>query len=149
MADKEEEEGAVASPVASPSQKQQGLFGSTGIQLTDEELSSPVTTKFLRHLNSSQDAEINTLRSYESQYYEKRQECEVIKKEKEIVEKELKLKKDAENLQKVMITVGGIILGSLKFIEGQPWYFIALLGLLSAMLIIGGMFPILKIGAAK
>ncbi len=149
MADKEEEEGAVVSSIASPGQKQQGLFGSAGIQLTDEELSSPVTTKFLRHLNSAQDAQINTLRSYETQYYEKRQECEVIKKEKEIIGKELTLKKDSENLQKVMISVGSIILGALKFVEGQPWYLMALLGLISTLLIIGGMFPILKIGATK
>jgi hypothetical protein len=135
--------------VASSNQKQQGLFGSGGIQLTDEEASSPVTTKFLRYLNATQEATINTLRSFESQYYDKRQECEVIKKEKEIIERELKAKKDTENLQKVMISVGSIILGSLKFVEGQPWYLIAVLGLLSVLLIIGGMFPILRIGAAK
>ena len=149
MADKEEEEGAVDSTVSSSSQKQLGLFGSGGIQLTDEEASSPVTTKFLRHLNTTHETTINALRSYETQYYDKRQECEVIKKEKEILERELKLKKDTENLQKVMITVGGIILGTLKFVEGQPWYLIATLATLSTLLIIGGMFPILKIGAAK
>jgi hypothetical protein len=69
MADKEEEEGAVVSPMISPGQKQQGLFGSGGIQLTDEEAASPVTTKFLRHLNSTHEATISALRSYESQYY--------------------------------------------------------------------------------
>lgn len=149
MADKEEEEGAVVSPIPSTGQKQQGIFGSAGIQLTDDELNSPVTTKFLRHLNSTQEAQINALRSYETQYYEKRQECEVIKKEKEILGKELALKKDSENLQKVMISVGSIMLGALKFVKGQPWYLIALLGVFSVLLIIGGMFPILKIGGSK
>lgn len=149
MADKEEEEGAVVSHLALTGQKQQGIFGSAGIQLTDDELNSSVTTKFLRHINATQEAQINALRSYETQYYEKRQECEVIKKEKEIIGKELTLKKDSENLQKVMIAVGSIILGALKFVEGQPWYLIVLLGVVSVLLIIGGMFPILKIGASK
>jgi len=48
-----------------------------------------------------------------------------------------------------MITVGGLILGALKFIEGQPWYLLALLALTSVVLIIGGMFPVLRIGASK
>jgi len=149
MTDKEIDEGAVANTADYPSAKQHGLFGSAGIQLSSEELTSSATTKFLRHLNSVQEIDINKLRSFESQYYDKRQECEVLKKEKEGIEKELQSKKELENIQKVMITVGGLILGALKFIEGQPWYLLALLALTSVVLIIGGMFPVLRIGASK
>ena len=147
MSDKETEEGAVPGEVSTG--KQHGLFGTSGIQLTDSELASPVTTKFLRHLNTNQESELSKLRSYEAQYYDKRQECEVFKKEKEILEKELKSKKEMENLQKVMISMGSLILGILKLLEGQPWFVITALTIISILLIVGGMFPVLRIGAAK
>jgi hypothetical protein len=149
MSDKETEEGALVAPVDSSSNKQHGLFGAAGIELSELELSSSATTKFLRHLNTIQESEIGKLRSYETQYYDKRQECEVVKMEKAILERELKSKKEMENLQKVMISVGGIILGTLKLLEGQPGYVVAVLAVLSVLLIAGGMFPILRIGAAK
>ena len=149
MSDKETEDGAVVSPQNVADVKQHGLFGATGIQLTDSELSSPATTKFLRHINSNQEAEISKLRSYENQYYDKRQECEVLKKEKEILDKELKSKKEIENLQKVMITFGGIMLGSIKFLDNQSIYVLIVISIISIMLIVGGMFPVLRIGAAK
>lgn len=149
MSDKETEDGAIGSPQDLVGVKQHGLFGAAGIQLTDGELSSPATTKFLRHINSNQEAEINKLRSYESQYYDKRQECEITKKEKELLEKDLKSKKEMENLQKVMITFGSILLGSIKFLENQSVYVIIIITMISIMLLIGGMFPILRIGAAK
>lgn len=148
MSDKETEDGASISP-NSPTNKQSGLFGAAGIELSETELASSATTKFLRHLNATQESDIGKLRSYETQYYDKRQECEVVKKEKEILERELRSKKEMENLQKVMISVGGVILGTLKLLEGQPWYVVAVLAILSVMLIVGGMFPILRIGAAK
>lgn len=149
MADKETEDATVESQVDTTSAKQHGLFGSTGIQLTDNELSSPSTTKFLRHLNTIQENEIHQLRSFQSQYYEKRQDCEVIKKETEALEKELESKKNLENTQKVMITMGSLLLGSLKLLESQPWYVLFILSLISVILIIGGMFPVLRIGASK
>jgi hypothetical protein len=149
MSDKETEDGAIGRPQEAAGLKQHGLFGSAGIQLTDDELSSPATTKFLRHLNSNQESEIGKLRSYENQYYDKRQECEVIKKEKEILENELASKKEMENLQKVMISLGSIMLGSLKFLEGQALYLIIIISLISVILIIGGMFPVLRLGASK
>jgi hypothetical protein len=149
MEDKETEEGSVATSASISSAKQTGLFGSSGIELTDDELCSPATVKFLRHISSSQETEINKLGSYQTQYYDKRQECEVIKKEKEILEKELSSKKNIEILQKVMISVGSIMIGSLKILEGQPWYCIGLLALLGSMLILGGMFPVLRIGGTK
>ena len=149
MSDKETEEGAVPSGIDTSAGKQHGLFGTSGIELTEVELASPVTTKFLRHLNSTQESDLSKLRSYESQYYDKRQECEVVKKEKELLEKELRSKKDMENLQKVMITVGSIILGMLKLLEGQPWFVVVVLTIISVLLIVGGMFPVLRIGAVK
>lgn len=149
MPDKESEDGAAALTGADGGIKQHGLFGSAGLELTEPELVSPATTKFLRHLNTSQELEISKLRSYETQYYDKRQECEVLRKEKELIEKDLKSKKELENLQKVMITVGGIILGMLKLLEGQAWYISVVLATLAILLIVGGMFPVLKIGAAK
>lgn len=132
-----------------PTTKQQGLFGSSGIQLTEDELASTVTIKFLRHLNSSQENEIQKLRSFEGQYYDKRQECEVLIKEKEGVEKELAAKKTSENLQKVMISAGGIMLGALKLFEKAPLHVVLLMAIISTLLIIGGMFPVLRIGASK
>lgn len=149
MSDKEAEEGAVPSNQESSNTKQYGLFGSTGVQLTTEELASPTTIKFLRHINSNQEIEINKLRPYEDDFYDKRQECEVIKKEKELLEKELKSKKEMENLQKVMISFGSILLGTLKFLEGQSIYIFIIVTLLSVMLIVGGMFPVLRIGSSK
>ncbi|HDR9873019.1 TPA: hypothetical protein QDE31_25110 [Burkholderia cenocepacia] len=148
MADKESEEGAVESANFSGA-KQQGLFGSSGIELTEEEISSSVTHKFLRHINSQQEDELVKLRSFQTLYYDKRQDFEVLKKEKENIENELKQKKQMENLQKVMITFGSLLLGSLKLMEQQPWYFLFLVGGLAAMLIIGGMFPVLRIGSSK
>jgi hypothetical protein len=120
MSDKETEDGALPDALNNDTGKQHGLFGTSGIQLTELELSSSSTTKFLRHLNTVQEGELSKFRSYESQYYDKRQECEVVKKEKELLEKELKAKKEMENLQKVMISVGSLILGMLKLLEGQP-----------------------------
>lgn len=46
--------------------KQQGLFGSLGVQLDDEEKSHPVVIKFLRHINGNQESEISKLRSFEA-----------------------------------------------------------------------------------
>jgi len=89
MIERDAEDGGEDLEVAAPivTTKQQGLFGSSGIQLNEEELASSATIKFLRHLNSSQENEIQKLRSYEGQYYDKRQECEVLKKEKGLVSK--------------------------------------------------------------
>ncbi|PRG08683.1 hypothetical protein C6Q14_07300 [Burkholderia ambifaria] len=148
MADKESEEGAVGSADFSGA-KQQGLFGSSGIELTEEELSSSATQKFLRHINAQQDDELAKLRSFHTQYYDKRQEFEVLKREKENLENELSKKKEMENLQKVMITFGSLLLGSLKLMEQQPWYFLVVVAGVAVMLIIGGMFPVLRIGSSK
>jgi len=63
MADKESEEGSVGVQADILTAKQHGLFGSTGIQLTETEYESVVTTKFLRHMNSIQEIELNKLRS--------------------------------------------------------------------------------------
>lgn len=151
MIEKDIEDGGEDLEVAAPvvTTKQHGLFGSSGIQLNEDELASSATIKFLRHLNSSQENEIQKLRSFEGQYYDKRQECEVLKKEKEGVEKELASKKTSENLQKVMISAGGIILGAMKFFESAPWFIILIMAIISTLLIIGGMFPVLRIGASK
>ena len=142
--DKESEEGAKEIPqeASPPAAKQAGLFGSSGVQLTDEELSSPVTIKFLRHLNGVQEADLQKLKSYESQFFDKRQECEVLKKD-------LSSKKDIENIQKVMISIGSIMLGSLKFISESSWYVPFVMALLAVLLIVGGLFPVLRIGASK
>lgn len=151
MADKDSEDGGglAESEIPISDKKQHGLFGSSGIQLTEDELSSSATTKFLRHMNSSQESEIQKLRSFESQFFDKRQECEVLKKEKEGTQKELDAKKTIENAQKVMITVGSLILGSLKLLEDAHWYIQFLLGLVAVCLIIAGMFPVLRIGGQK
>lgn len=149
MADKESEDGSVSINATEPSLKQQGLFGSSGIQLTQEEQQSSATSKFLRHLNSKQEDELVALRTYQNQYYDKRQDYEVLKKEKEGIERELTLKKTNENLQKVMISCGSLLLGSMKLLVGWPWYVLFILAIISTVLILGGMFPALRIGAAK
>lgn len=151
MADKDSEDGGglVESEIAVSDKKQHGLFGSSGIQLTEDELSSSATTKFLRHMNSTQENEIQKLRSFESQFFDKRQECEVLKKEKDGIQKELDAKKTLENAQKVMITVGSLVLGSLKLLESADWYIQFVLGLVAAFLILAGMFPVLRIGGPK
>lgn len=59
MSNKETEDGAVVSPQNVADVKQQVMV--PGIQLTDSELSSPATTKFLRHINSNQEVEISKL----------------------------------------------------------------------------------------
>lgn len=151
MADKDSEDGGglPESEIPVTEKKQHGLFGASGIQLTEEELSSTATTKFLRHMNSSQENDIQKLRSFESQFFDKRQECEVLKKEKEGIQRELDAKKTLENAQKAMITVGSLILGSLKLLESAEWYIQFLLGLVAAFLILAGMFPVLRIGGSK
>ncbi len=151
MIDKDVEDDSEDNEQALPAdtKKHLGLFGATGIQLNDEELRSSATTKFLRHLISQQENEIQKLKSYEAQYYDKRQECEVLKKEKSGIEKELEAKKTAENLQKVMITSGSVVLGAMKFFEDAAWYVLLLMAIVSVLLIVGGMFPVLRIGASK
>lgn len=148
MADKESEEGAIESANFSGA-KQQGLFGSSGIELTEEELCSSATHKFLRHINSQQEEQLTNLGSFQTQYYDKRQDFEVLKKEMDSLKNELKNKKEMENLQKVMITFGSLLLGSLKLMEQQPWYFLFVVAGVAVMLIIGGMFPVLRIGSTK
>lgn len=151
MTDKDTEDGnEFSTPTTShASVKQQGLFGSTGIELTEAELSHSATTKFLRHLNGSQENEIQKLKSFEAQFFDKRQECEVLKKEKEGLQREIDQKKGLENAQKVMISCGTIVLGSMKVFENAQWYVLLVLGIVAAVLIVGGMFPVLRIGASK
>lgn len=147
--DTEDESGLGESTMPQSSTKQQGLFGSTGLQLTETELNSSATTKFLRHLNGDQENEIQKLKSFEGQFFDKRQECEVLKKEKEGLQKEIDQNKNLENAQKVMIASGTIVLGSMKVFENAQWYVLLVLGIVATVLIIGGMFPVLRIGASK
>ncbi len=129
--------------------KHQGLFGSAGIQLDDDEKNHPVVIKFLRNINGNQESEIMKLRSFEAQFYDKRQECEVLKKEKEIIQKELDSKKQIETVQKLMIAVGGMILGLLKFMQNIDFYPIIILACIAAILILAGLFPVMQVGRSK
>lgn len=147
--DTEEDGGLSENPTPPPSPKQQGLFGSSGIELTEEELNSPAAVKFLRHINVQQENEVIKLRSFEQQFYEKRQECEVIKSERSALQKELEKKKDMENVQKVMITCGTLLIGAMKLLDNASWFVLTLLGIIAFVLIVGGMFPILRVGASK
>jgi hypothetical protein len=147
--DTEEDSGVSEQPAPPTAPKQQGLFGSSGIELTEEELNSPAAVKFLRHINVQQENEVIKLRSFEQQFYDKRQECEIVRSELNSALKELEKKKDMENLQKAMIIAGTLLIGSLKVMNDASWYVIAVLIVIATLLIIGGMFPVLKIGASK
>lgn len=48
-----------------------------------------------------------------------------------------------------MITFGGIMLGSIKFLDNQSIYVLIVISIVSIMLIVGGMLPALRIGASK
>jgi hypothetical protein len=141
--------GKIETPIPSESTKHQGLFGSAGIQLSPDEFQSGVTTKFLRHMNGTQELDIQRLRSFESRFYDKRQECEVLKKETELLQKEIASKKTLENVQKVMIASGSLLLGTLKLLSNVEWYVFVAVTIIAIYLILGGMFPALRIGAAK
>ncbi|MGV7197659.1 hypothetical protein [Xanthomonas axonopodis] len=145
-----EDDGGLSANAAPPSAtKQQGLFGSSGIQLTDEESSSPAAIKFLRHINVNQEIEVTELRSFKDQFYEKRQECEVLKSERNAVQKELEKKKEMENVQKAMITCGSLLLGAMKLLDSASWYALTLLCIIASLLIVGGIFPVFRIGPSK
>jgi len=147
---KEDEEGAKEIPEAQISTgKQQGLFGSSGIELSEKELKSSATVKFLRHINSDNASELTKLKSFEGQFYDKRQEAEVLKKEIDSLEKQVDAKKEKENIQKAMIICGSLLLGSMKLISSAEWYVLTLLAVISVVLIVGGMFPFFKIGGSK
>lgn len=129
--------------------KHQGLFGSSGIQLDDDEKNHPVVIKFLRNINANQESEIIKLRSFEAQFYDKRQECEILKKEKDILQKDLDSKKQIETLQKLMIAVGSMILGVLKFMENVGFYPLIILTCVAVVLVLAGLFPVLQVGRSK
>ncbi|MBU2765569.1 hypothetical protein HAP94_05015 [Acidithiobacillus ferrivorans] len=149
IGEKEDEEGSEDVPSGEYVGKKEGLFGSAGIKLSSEEMSSSATVKFLRHINDNQESEISSLNAFMMQYYDKRQECEVLKKEKEAIENSLNLKKDLENVQKLMISIGSIVLGSLRFLKVNNYYFLGTLVLASIVLILAGLFPSLLIWKKK
>jgi hypothetical protein len=151
MLDKETEEGASSvSSKEDQGSKQAGLFGSAGIELSKDEQAQPVTVKFLRYINDSLDQEVSKFRSFESQFYDKRQECEVLKKDCVNLQNELNRKKEMENLQKVMITTGSLLLGSLlKLVENQPSYALIAIAVAGIALIICGVFPVFQFGGKK
>jgi hypothetical protein len=150
MTDSDVEDSAPRAEVpALPKKKQPGLFGSSGIELHEDELASPATTKFLRHLNSKQEADIDKLKSFEGQFYDKRQECEILKEKKASVERELRQRKELENVQKVMIALGSILLGSLKLIADSNWYIVSTVAVVGVVLVVSGLFPFLQVWSKK
>jgi hypothetical protein len=146
MNDDDTEDGALPSQ-SQESSKQIGIFGSTGIQLSDAELYSPITVKFLREKINNNENEIRRLVAFESQFYNKREECEVLKGKNSNLENQISSKKEMENIQKAMITMGGLILGALKMFDQAPWFAALLLGLTGGSLIICGIFPVFQFGS--
>jgi len=143
MSDKESEDAGSAheKPEAVAPTKQAGLFGGSGVQLTAEEESSSAAIKFLRYMLSQAEDKVRRLESFESLYFEKRQDCEVLKERSANTNEQLKTKKAFEGAQKLMIAVGSLIIGFLKTSSAQWGLAQTILLVAAFLLILGGAFP--------
>lgn len=113
--------------------KSPGLLSNLKQELTEEEIKSPVVTKFLWNQNLQLIQTTNRLQSYEVQFHEK-------DKEVAILLTKLEGEKRISQVQKFCITIGGLLLGTMKLISGQEWYVIALVGFSGILLLIAGLF---------
>jgi len=121
--------------------KQNGIFSRRQLGLTDEEFFSSASVKYLMDRADSYGAEIRQLKSFETNFYESSKEIAVLKTQKENLEKQILSKKEFENTQKFMITIGGALLGSIKWLGIQSWYGIGFCSILGIGLIICAIFP--------